>query len=374
MPDVNTKNELILDTGLLLPILSLVGIGLIMVYSSSSALALKNYGNSYYFVKKQLIFALSGAFILFTCANIPYRLYRYLAYVFLLITTVLLIATKFTGYAHSAGGATRWITMGAFSFQPSEFARLAIVIYLAYSLDKKKEKLQDFSIGFIPHIIVVGLISVLILLQPDFGSVVILGMIAWIMMFVGGVKLTHLFLPLLLILPCAYLFMTNAEYRLKRLLSFIDPWKYPTDEGYQIIQSLYAYGKGGLFGTGFGEGLQKLFYLPEPHTDFIFSVIGEELGFFGVMIIITLYIIIIWRGIMISKNSDDSFGSILALGITTAIGLQICINIFVTMGLLPTKGLTLPLLSYGGTSLLLNLASLGILINIGASVKKVRRS
>jgi len=374
MPEVNKKNELILDTGLLLPILSLVGIGLIMVYSSSSALALKNYGNSYYFVKKQLIFALSGAFILFTCANIPFKLYRYLSYVFLVITAILLIATKFTGYAHTAGGATRWLSFGAFSFQPSEFARLAIVIYLAYSLDKKKDKLQDFSIGFIPHVIVVGLISVLILLQPDFGSVVILGLIAWIMMFVGGVRISHLLLPLLLILPCAYLFMTNAEYRLKRLLSFLDPWKYPTDEGYQIIQSLYAYGKGGLFGTGFGEGLQKLFYLPEPHTDFIFSVIGEELGFFGVMVIVSLYIIIIWRGIMISKNSDDSFGSILALGITTAIGLQICINIFVTMGLLPTKGLTLPLLSYGGTSLLLNLASLGILINIGSSVKKSRRT
>jgi len=372
MAEVNKQNELIIDTGLFLPILSLVGIGLVMVYSSSSALALKNFGNSFYFVQKQLIFALSGAFVLFTCANIPYRVYRYLTYFFLMVTIALLIATKFTGYAHTAGGATRWISLGSFSFQPSEFARLAIVIYLAYSLDKKKEKLQDFAIGFIPHVLVVGMISVLILMQPDFGSVVILGLIAWIMMFAGGVRLTHLILPLLLILPCAYLFMTNAEYRLKRLLSFMDPWKYPTDEGYQIIQSLYAFGKGGLFGTGFGQGLQKLFYLPEPHTDFIFSVVGEELGFFGVMVIIALYIIIIWRGIMIAKNSNDSFGSILALGITTAMGLQVCINIFVTMGLLPTKGLTLPLLSYGGTSLLLNLASLGILINIGASHKRIR--
>jgi cell division protein FtsW len=198
----------------------------------------------------------------------------------------------------------------------------------------------------------------------------ILAALTWLMMFVGGVRCLHLFTSLLVLLPVAYYFLINAEYRVKRILSFLDPWQYPADEGYQIVHSLMAFGTGGLWGTGIGKGYQKLFYLPEPHTDFIFSIIGEEVGLVGVLIIIGLYGLILMKGIQIARNAPDTFGSLLALGLTTAMGLQICTNMGVTLGLLPTKGLTLPFLSYGGTSLLLNMASIGILMNISAARSK----
>ena len=264
----------------------------------------------------------------------------------------------------------RWLRIGGFTFQPSEFARFAFIIYLAYSMDKKKENIKDFSVGFLPHLLVLGIFAALILMQPDFGSVVIFGAITWLMLFVGGVRISHLLLSLVFIMPAAYIFMISAEYRIKRIISFLDPWQYSADEGYQIIHSLMAFGTGGIWGTGIGKGYQKLFYLPEPHTDFIFSVIGEELGLIGVLFIIALYALIFWRGIIIARNAKDTFCAFIAAGLITAIILQVCVNMGVTLGLLPTKGLTLPFLSYGGTSLLINMASIGILMNIGATPKE----
>ena len=233
-------------------------------------------------------------------------------------------------------------------------------------MSKKQEVIKDFYIGFLPHFIVLCLFTVLIFAQPDFGSVVILGTITWIMLFIGGVRLRHLFLSMLLILPLVYYFMITAQYRIRRITSFLDPWQYPTEEGYQIVHSLMAFGTGGIWGSGIGKGYQKLFYLPEPHTDFIFSVVGEELGLVGVLIILGLYTLILWRGLYIAKIAKDPFSTFMAAGITAAILLQVCVNMGVTLGLLPTKGLTLPFLSYGGTSLIINMASVGILMNIGA--------
>jgi len=264
----------------------------------------------------------------------------------------------------SAGGAARWLRLGPVSFQPSEFARFSVVIFMAYSMSKKKEHLKDFYIGFLPHVLVLSAFTVLIFLQPDFGSVVILGALTWIMLFVGGARLRHLASSLLLVLPVLYYFMIHAEYRVKRIMSFLDPWQYPTEEGYQIIHSLMAFGTGGIWGAGIGKGYQKLFYLPEPHTDFIFSVIGEELGLVGIFLILGLYSVIVWRGLAIARNTDDLFGSFVALGLTSALALQVIVNMGVCLGLLPTKGLALPFLSYGGTSLLINMASIGILMNI----------
>jgi cell division protein FtsW len=241
---------------------------------------------------------------------------------------------------------------------------------MAYSLSKKKDGLRQFRIGFVPHVMVLALFIVPLMLQPDFGSVVIFATLVWLMMFVAGVPVRHLLSALLLMLPMAYYLMVTATYRIKRLVSFLDPWQYPASEGYQIIHSLMAFGTGGLWGTGIGKGYQKLFYLPEPHTDFIFAVIGEELGFWGVLFILGLYSLVIWRGTSIAFRCQDEFGMFMAIGITTAIGLQVSINMGVALGLLPTKGLTLPFLSYGGTSLLLNMASIGILMNIGAGHAK----
>ncbi len=368
MAETKTKKQsLLYDAGLLLPVLFLMGIGIVMVYSSSSALALKRYGSDYFYLKKQILFAMTGIVALIICRHFPYKFLRKFTYVFLAASLLFLGAVLVSGLGYSAGGATRWLRLGGFSFQPSEFARFAMIIYLAYSLSKKREKIKEFYIGFVPHVIVFGILAILIVIQPDFGTVVILGAITWLMMFVGGTRILHLFSALLFVVPVAYWIMINAEYRLKRIMSFLDPWQYPANEGYQIVHSLMAFGTGGIWGTGIGQGYQKLFYLPEPHTDFIFSVIGEELGLFGVLFIIGLYLVILWKGVIIAKNTDDFFGAYVAIGITTAIGLQVCINMGVTLGLLPTKGLTLPFLSYGGTSLVFNMAFIGILMNIGAS-------
>ena len=358
------------DVQLLFPVLFLVGIGIVMVYSASSALAIKKFGSDYFFLKKQALFAFSGVVVLVVSRHFPYRYYRILAYPLLGLSLALLAVIQFTNLGLSVGGSIRWLQLGSFSFQPSELARIALVIYLAYSMEKKREKIKNFSIGFIPHVMVLGVFVVLIFMQPDFGSVVILGALTWIMLFIGGVRFSQLLASLLVILPVGYLFLINAEYRVKRILGFLNPWEYPADEGYQMVHSLMAFGTGGLWGTGIGKGYQKLFYLPEPHTDFIFSVIGEELGLLGVLIIIGLYAWIVMRGIAIARKAQDLFGAYLAVGLTVAMGLQIVVNMGVALGLLPTKGLTLPLLSYGGTSLLINMASIGILMNISASKTK----
>lgn len=354
------------DSYLLFPALFLVGIGVVMVYSASSAVALKSYGADHFFLKKQAIFSLAGILALVICRRIPIPFLRRMAYPLLGLAVMGLVAVLIDGIGWTAGGATRWIRVGGFSFQPAEFARFSLVIYLAYSLSKKKEMLGSFSIGMLPHALVLGILSALILLQPDFGSVVILCAITWTMLFVGGVRIRHLLLPVPVLAPMLIWFMFTAEYRIKRLMSFLDPWQDTKDSGYQIVHSLMAFGTGGLWGTGVGQGYQKLFYLPEPHTDFIFSVIGEELGLVGVLVILGLYCLIIWRGIIIAKSASDTFGMLAAFGLTAAIGLQVGINMGVTLGLLPTKGLALPLLSYGGTSLVMNMAAIGIIMNVSA--------
>jgi cell division protein FtsW len=313
------------------------------------------------------MFTLAGVVVLVTCRHFPYKYYRHLAYPLLVLSVVFLIAVFIPHFGVSAGGAARWLRIGWLTFQPSELARIALVIYLAYSLEKKGDRLKDFSVGFLPHIVILVIFAGLIVKQPDFGSIVILSALTGLMLFIGGVRIKHLFLSLMTLLPVGVYLLMSAEYRWKRVLGFIDPWQYPAAEGYQIVHSLMAFGTGGITGTGIGKGYQKLFYLPEPHTDFIFSVVGEELGLIGVIAIIGLYAWILVCGIRIAKNAGDQFGSFLAAGLTVAMGLQIVVNMGVALSLLPTKGLTLPFLSYGGTSLLLNMASIGILMNISAS-------
>ena len=357
---------LVYDLGLLFPVLMLVGMGIVMVYSASGAMALKKFGSDYFFLKKQAGFSLIGMVVLVGFSYIPYRIYRVLVYPLLAVSMAMLVAVSFTGWGVSVNNSTRWLQLGALRFQPSEVARLALVIYLAYSMSKKGDLLRDFSVGFMPHFLVLGIFAALLLAQPDFGSVVIFSALTWIMLFVGGCRLTHLFSVFLLLVPVGVWVMTQADYRLKRLLIFLDPWKDPTAAGWQTIHSLMAFGTGGLTGVGIGKGYQKLFYLPEPHTDYIFSVVGEELGLVGVTAVILLYTVMLMRGIRIARNTRDAFGAFLAMGITVTIGMQVCINMGVAMGLLPTKGLTLPFLSYGGTSLLINMAAMGIMMNIGA--------
>lgn len=355
------------DFSLLFPVIFLVGIGIVMVYSASSAIALKDYGKDYYFLLKQFVFSLAGLFLLFFCRSFPIRFFNALTYPLLFLSLLFLIAVQVPGFGVNAGGAVRWLRLGSFTFQPVEFARFALIIYMAYSMSKKDYKIRTFSVGFVPHVIVLCIFTALILSQPDFGSVAILFIITWVMMFVGGVRLKYLIISLITLIPVTGFLLFNASYRMKRIMSFWNPWEYASDQGYQTIHSLMAFGSGGAWGLGLGNGYQKLFYLPEPHTDFIFSVIGEELGLAGVIFVIFCYSLILWQGLNIARNADDRFASFLATGLTVSLGLQVCINMGVALALLPTKGLTLPFLSYGGTSLLMSMASVGVLMNVGAN-------
>jgi len=359
------------DLQLIFPVIFLVGTGIIMIYSASSALALERFKGEYFFVQRQALYALIGMGVMFFCVYFPYRYYNYkrLAYSLLVLSIAFLIMV-FTPLGYSAGGARRWLYIAGQSFQPSEFVRFAMIIILAYSLDKKQNMIKDLYRGLLPHILLLVIFTWLIILQPDFGSVAILWAITLIMLFAGRVCFLHLSIFFAVISSLAFCFIYFSPYRLRRFVAFIDPWKYKEDGGYQIIQSLIAFDSGGIWGTGLGKSEQKLFYLPEPHTDFIFSIIGEELGLLGVLLIIIIYSFILWKGLVISNNAPDLFGSLLAMGITVSIALQAVTNMGVTMGLLPTKGLTLPFLSYGGTSLLIFMASMGILMNIGRSGKK----
>ena len=358
------------DMRILFPVLFLVGIGIVMVYSSSSAVAAKRFGNDFFFLRKQALFAVMGIIALVFCRYFPFGLYRKATYPILFFSMLLLAAVHLPGIGHEAGGASRWVHLAGFTFQPSELARLALIFYLAYSLCKKQERIREFSIGFLPHVIVLGMFGMLLVAQPDFGTTLIFCAITWVMMYVGGVSILHLALPLVVVGPLLGYVMVMEPYRLERLLVFKNPWLYAADGGYQIIHSLMAFGSGGLWGVGLGQSYQKLFYLPESHTDFIFSVVGEEIGLWGVLLVLAMYVAIVWRGFFIAANVKDRYAMLVAAGITASFALQVCINIGVAMGLLPTKGLTLPFLSYGGTSLLINMAAMGLLMNIGGKLKK----
>ena len=353
------------EKGILFPVLILTGIGLIMVYSSSAAISMEKYQTLFFFAKRQALFFGIGLGVMVMTANFPFKLYRSMAYVILFAALALIVAVLIPQLNVEAGGAHRWLKFGSIIFQPSEPAKLALILFMGYSLTKKQEKIREFSIGFVPHAMIYGLFAVLILLQPDFGTIVVMGSICWGMMFVAGVRLIHLISPLPLIISAVYFLVVKVPYRRDRVLAYLNPWDNQYGIGYQITNSLKAFGAGGAFGKGIGLGIQKLHYLPEPHTDFIFSVIGEELGLAGVLFVLTLYGIILIKGFTIARDSDTLFGSLVATGITLFLGIQVLINTGVAMGALPTKGLTLPFISYGGTSLVVNMAAMGILMNIG---------
>jgi len=354
------------DPYLLLGVLFLMGMGVVMVYSASSMVAMKRFGSDTYFFNRQVVNALVAILVLICCRHVPYSFYRILAYPIIVIAFLSLLALYLPHVGHSVGGAKRWLKVFGMSFQPSEFARLGLIIYLAYSMSKKQERIKAFSIGFAPHAIVLGCFTTLIVMEPDLGMAAMITLLVWIMLFVGGVRLSYLFAAVMGMVPLAYHVLKHVEYARLRVLSFLDPWQHQSDAAYQLVHSLMAFGSGGIFGAGIGKGHQKLFYLPEPHTDFIFSVAGEELGLVGVCFITGLYFIILWRGFLIAMKAGDLFATFLATGLTASLGLQACVNAWVALGLLPTTGLTLPFVSYGGTSLVMCAAMIGILMNISA--------
>ncbi|HZA13437.1 MAG TPA: putative lipid II flippase FtsW [Myxococcaceae bacterium] len=357
------------DPLLLGAIAALTTVGLVMVYSASAILAADKLGDGFFFLKRQLIAAALGVVTMAVAMRLGYRRLARLAYPILLVATGLMIAVLIPGIGSTAGGAQRWIRLVGFSLQPSEILKLAWVIYLAYSLARKREKVASFSVGFLPHLLLAGFLAVLCLGQPDFGSAVALIFLLFAMLFAAGAKLSYLVASLLVALPIGYHLIASSPYRLRRLLAFLDPWGTRQDEGYQVAESLLSVGSGGITGLGLGDGRQKLYFLPEAHTDFIFSIIGEELGLIGVVAVVLLYGLLIWRGLRASLSASEPFGVYLGLGLTTLFAFHALVNMSVALGLLPTKGLTLPLVSYGGTSLVVMMGAAGILLSISASAR-----
>jgi cell division protein FtsW len=354
------------DYGLLIPAMCLLFLGLVMVYSASSPLADHRMGDSYYYLKKQAFFCLLGIGVMLLATRIPCTFYCRVAYPLLGLSALLLILLFIPGIGTKIGGATRWIRLGWVTLQPSELAKFALVVYLAYSMAKKGNQMTSFTQGLLPHLLIAGAFMGLILLQPDLGTAVIIACWLLALLFVGGVRVTHLLLIFMVLAPGVIWMIFRAEYRINRWLAFINPWEDPKGIGFQIINSFLAFGAGGPFGVGLGNGKQKLFYLPEPHTDFVFAIAAEELGLVGTAAIIVLFGILIARGVKVALNARDLYSSYLAFGLTSLIGLQVVVNLGVVTGLLPTKGLTLPFFSYGGSSLVMNLLCVGVLLNISA--------
>jgi cell division protein FtsW len=358
------------DYILLMVALILVGVGIVMVYSTSAIIAGDRFGDPYYFLKRQALYAGTGLVLMVMMMFFPYGMLKRFAYLIFAVSVLMLIAVLIPGIGHRAGGAMRWLKIGALTFQPSELAKLGLIIFLAYFLTKKEEKIRSFSFGFLPTLLLSGLVIGLVLKEPDFGAALFLTVMVFLLLFIGGARVIYIAGAFLLAAPIAYLLLMNAEYRYKRLIGFIRPWDDPTGTSFQIIQSFLSFGSGGLFGLGLGEGRQKLFFLPAPHTDFIFSIIGEELGLMGALVVVVLFFILAVRGIQVGISIQDRFGSYLALGIALMITLQAVINMGVVLGLLPTKGLTLPFVSYGGTSLIANFIGLGILLHLSTHAER----
>lgn len=344
--------------------LCLLGVGIIMVYSASNILAAERYGDGSRFFTRQLLYAVVGLLAMLVSSRIDYHHLAKAAPWIYGACLAGLAAVLIPGLGVRAGGATRWLSLSPLSLQPSEFAKLGVVILLATYAASRQKEMAGLKTGLLWPLLLIMVPAGVIMLQPDMGLAVTLAVIGLTLMFVAGTRLRHLALVAAIGLPALALLIVTAGYRVKRLLAFLHPWDDPTGAGFQIVHSYLAFGSGGILGRGVGNGWQKLYYLPEPHTDFIFSVLGEELGFIGVAVVLTLFLVIVIRGVQASMEAPDVLGTYLALGTTLILGVQAFTNVFVVMGLLPTKGMTLPFISYGGSSLVVNFLCLGILLNI----------
>ena len=356
------------DSILCVTVAILVLIGIVMVFSSSAAYTEHN--DSFYFLKRQVLWCLLGTGLLLITKNLDYHKLHQYTYPIMIFTFLLLIVVMFPEFGKKVGGARRWLAIGGFSFQPSELAKFTLVLFIAKSLVKRADKLRNFAYGYLPNLIVLGFFFIPILFQPDFGTAMVILAVTFTMLFIAGLRKKFLFLSILAIVPFIALAISFAEYRTRRIIAFLNPWEDPSGAGFQVIQSFYAFGRGGFWGAGLGESSQKLYRLPEAHTDFIFSVIGEELGFVGTTAIVLLFLIFIWRGFLTAYQAKDPFGTHLATGLTLLIGLQAFINLGVASGLLPTKGLTLPFISMGGSSMLVTMLSVGVILNISEQTVK----
>ena len=364
-----------MDYGMFCTIILLLAVGVVMVYSASSYYAMFTYKDSMYFLKRQVIWSVLGmGAMLFMIALDYHKLKKYTLIALVVTVPLLLLVFAFPG----VNGAKRWIQLGPMSFQPSELAKYVVVLYLAMFLEKKGDKVKSLKAGIIPSFFVAGIFAALVLAEKNLSIASVIMIVTFLMVFAAGARKRHMFGIVAPVLGVAALgFALGEPYRRARMLNFINPWKDPAGNGYQLIQSFYALGAGGVTGLGLGQSRQKMLYMPEPHNDFIFSIIGEELGLIGCLLIVALFVVFVWRGIRIAMRAKDSYGSLLAIGITAVIAVQSIINIAVVTGSMPVTGVPLPFISYGGTSLVINMIAMGILINISRQSdrkQKVRKS
>lgn len=351
-----------MDFWIFITIAILLAMGTIMVFSSSAAYAYSRFGDTYYFLKRQLIWLAVGFVAMMVTANFDYRRYAKMSPWLIGITLVLLILTALVGF--ELNGAKRWLGTSSFSFQPSEILKITLIMFLAYVMSKNYRKMGTFLTGFIMPIAITGSFALILYKQPHMSCALIIVAVTAIMMVLAGTKIRYFAAAVAAMIPVIIGIVLKMPYIMERVLTFLDPFADTSDSGYQIIQSLYAIGSGGLFGRGIGRSLQKYLYLPEPYNDFILSILAEELGFVGVVAVIFLFGLLIWRGFRVANNAPDRFGSLMAAGITALIAVQVVINIAVVTSSMPVTGMPLPFFSYGGTSLVFLMADMGILLNI----------
>lgn len=359
-----------IDYSLLCAILVLLFIGVVMVYSSSSYYALyeTESKSTEFFFKKEILWTMVGIIGMIFTMSIDYHIYKKLTPWIVIGTLFFLVIVLFIGA--EINGARRWIKLGPLSFQPSELAKYVVVLYLALLIDKRRGKIKEFKAGTLYYLAIAAVFAGLIILEKNLSITAIIMMVAFIMILVGGAKISHLLslIPIGLSAGLGLIFMES--YRLQRLTSFLNPWADPSGDSYQLIQSLYALGSGGFFGVGLGNSRQKALFMPEPHNDFIFAIIGEELGLIGCVAIIAIFIFIVIKGTSIAVKARDNYGYLVAIGIISVIAIQAIINIAVVTGSMPVTGVPMPLISYGGTSLVFNLSAIGILLNISRQSKE----
>jgi cell division protein FtsW len=350
------------DRWIIATVAALVTVGIVMVFNTSYFFAGERFGDPLHVFRKHLVSVVLGLLACVAASRVRSTTYERIAYPALALVVVMLIAVLIPGVGIVRGGARRWIGLGMMNLQPSEMAKLVAVLYLARSMVRKGPRLATFELGVVPHFIVIGVLAALVVVEPDFGTAALLGITLFAMLFTGGVRWRHLALPVLPIVPLAVYAISSSPYRLRRVMVFLDPWEHPRDAGFQLVQSFLAFGSGGLFGAGLGESKQKMFFLPEAHTDFIFSVIGEELGLLGALAIVCLFALLAVRGLRVAINHPTFFGQLVAFGTTTVLVLQAGINMAVVLGLLPTKGLALPFVSYGGSAMIGAMTAVGVLL------------
>lgn len=352
------------DRTLVLVIIILVVFGLIMVFSASAPAASAYQGNPYHYIIRQAAFAVLGMISMFFISCIDYHKYGKFAFLILVGSFLLLLAVYIPGLGRVVNNARRWVGYGVFSLQPSEVAKVAIIIYFAYSLSIVKDKIVKFKDGLLRYLIILGLFSIVLIKEPHFSGTVVICCTGMIMLLVAGARFWHFFIMGCGALAAGVFLIFSADYRMERLTAFLNPFADPADTGFQVVNSLYAIGSGGIFGLGLGMSRQKFLYLPEPQNDFIFAIICEELGLLGAAAVIILFAVLIWKGYRIAQEAPDLFGSLLATGITSLIAIQTVLNIAVVTSSVPVTGVALPFFSYGGTSLFILLSSMGILLNV----------